>query len=133
MVEEILVGDYLSDEMIDFGTLFIALLDNNKLCIKAALWFYYSENKLWRFIIAMPGFDSEGPKHAYKKVLKVLNNMSDPKISLQNIQILDTSSKLILLLKMALKTDDSISGIRFTRNSINGILIEDAYIYRMNP
>jgi hypothetical protein len=34
-------------------------------------------------------------------------------------------------LRTAIRTDSGINGIRFSNNSINGTVIEDAYIYRI--
>jgi hypothetical protein len=53
------------------------------------------------------------------------------KIPLKDITILDSNDSLITLLRLAIKTGDGISGIRFSQNVINGTLIEDAYIYRI--
>ena len=131
MVEEILVGNSLTSEMIDSGIELIRLLDNNKFGIDAALWLYLPDISQWRLVLAMPKVNSRGPKSAYKKVQSVLNNMPTPKLSLQNIHILDSTDKFIALLKLGIRTGDGISGIRFTSNTINGILIEDAYIYRL--
>ena len=52
-------------------------------------------------------------------------------ISLKDISVVDSSDQLISLLKVAVKTDKGISSIRFSRNMINGTLVEDTYIYRL--
>jgi hypothetical protein len=38
---------------------------------------------------------------------------------------------MLSLLRVAISTGPGISGIRFTHNTINNVLIEDAYIYRL--
>jgi hypothetical protein len=54
-----------------------------------------------------------------------------PKIPLKDVTVIDSNDSLISLLRVAIKTGDGMSGIRFTNNVINGALIEDAYIYRV--
>ena len=131
MAEELLVGNTLTNEMIQFGNDFISLLDKKKFSIDAALWFYYPNIYQWRLILSMPEVNVKGPKVAYQKIQNALKKLDFGKISLQQIHILDMSDPLIMLLKSAIKTGKGISGIRFTQNTINGILIEDAYIYRL--
>lgn len=53
-------------------------------------------------------------------------------VSLNDVGVTDTSSTLVNLLRTAISTGDGISGIRFSRNTINGTFIEDSYIYRIN-
>jgi len=54
------------------------------------------------------------------------------RIPLKDIAVIDSNDPLIKLLRVAIKTGGGISGIRFTKNVINGTPIEDAYIYRIS-
>jgi hypothetical protein len=45
--------------------------------------------------------------------------------------VADMNAPLIALLKAAISTGKGVGGIRFSRNTINGHYIEDAYIYRL--
>jgi hypothetical protein len=53
------------------------------------------------------------------------------KIALKDITVLDSNDSLIKLLKVAMKTGTGMHNMRFTGNVINGIPIEDTYIYRL--
>jgi hypothetical protein len=70
---------------------------------------------------------------SYKNVQSVIARMPEdmPKIPLKDISVVDSNDQLISLLRTAIKTNDGISGIRFSRNTINLNYIEDAYIYRL--
>ena len=133
MVTEMVVKESLSSEMIFAGIELIRRLDETQFIVSASLWLYIPEINAWRFIIASPEVRTQGPKKAYKKVQSVLSKIPEdqPKIPLKDITVYDSNDPLISLLRVSIKTGDGISGIRFNRNVINGVLIEDAYIYRI--
>jgi hypothetical protein len=54
------------------------------------------------------------------------------KVSLKDISVVDSRDPLISLLKATVRTGTSISGIRLSDNVINGITIDEAYIYRVS-
>ncbi|WP_141434396.1 hypothetical protein [Bacillus sp. 03113] len=118
------------------GEKLIKELDEAHLNVHSALWLFNSENDNWRLIIASKNVDFQTPKRVYseiKRVLKRMENTGDKiDISLQNISVVSPNYPLIKILGIAIRTDpNSISGIRFSRNSINNVYIEDAYIYRI--
>jgi len=132
MVKEIVVTESLSPEMVETGEKLLHLLDEAKFDVSAALWFYFSDVNAWRLLIASPKVKIEGPRKAYKKVQSVVSKMLEtPKVGIQNIAVVDSRDPLIHLLRGALRSGAAISGIRFSKNTINGHFIEDAYIYRL--
>jgi hypothetical protein len=132
VVEEVVVTNPLSQDAIEAGITIVGELDARRFPPAAAFWFYVDEASAWRLILAFPGVDKEGAKKAYRRVQKVLSKAKDPRISLQNITVLDERSPLVALLRKAIRTGPGISRIRFSRNSIDGVFIEDAYVYRLN-
>ncbi len=124
--------DVLSDEMISAGRELTELLDKIHLNVSASLWFYEESLNNWRLIIASPEVRVHGPKKLYQKIQSVIANMPDNKrIALKDITVIDNNHHLISLLRKAIGRGKTISGTRFSRNTINGVFIEDAYIYRM--
>jgi len=114
------------------GEVLLNKLDESNFDVKAALWFFFSDSGQWRLIFALPMVDKKGPKEAYEKVqnkLKELKNRYE--LSLENISVVSPDDNLVKLLKLTIKTGPGVSHIRFTRNVINNVLIEDAYIYRV--
>ena len=130
---EAVVSNTLSQEMIKAGESLVAKLDKLRFIIDAALWFYLPEEQVWRLVIASPEVGVLGPQKAYKQVQNALGKLDEDqvKIPLKDITVVDTKDTLINLFGRAMKTGRGISGIRFSRSSINGVPIEDAYIYRM--
>lgn len=106
-------------------------LDKSGLTVTAALWFYMSDSDEWRLILAMPVVDEKGPRVAYEQVQAQLKSLSQYELSLQNISVVSPGDDLIKLLGAAINTGSDIAHMRFTRNIINGVFIEDAYVYRL--
>jgi len=131
MGEEVVVTRTLSEDMIKAGASVIAQLDGDKLPVGAALWLYNSEAEVWRLVIGLPQVKSQGPKQAYERVQSTMSKITEQTIGLQNISVVDIEDPLLSLLRSAIATGGGISGIRFTRNTINGVYVEDAYIYRL--
>jgi len=133
MVENVLVKEVLTESMIKAGEELTRLLDQMNWRVTASLWFYFVEENQWKLLITSPWVGKEGPKRAYHRIQEALGKLQQdiPKISLQDIVVTDESHPLISLMKIAIQTDNGISGIRFSKNVINGQVIEDAYIYRL--
>ncbi len=115
------------------GSDLIRRLDEAGLKVSGALWFYETDSNDWRLIIVSPDVRAKGVKTVYEEVQSVVRATPDDHsiISLKDISVVDSDDPLISLLKIAIKTDNGISRIRFSRNMINGMLIEDSYIYRL--
>lgn len=134
MAKDILVAESLSDSMLKAGAKLVERLDATESQIKSAFWFYFSEDKAWKLIIASPLVDSLGPREYYKKVIDANSQASDEEevISLNDIGVINPGNRIVQLLKLAISTGAGVSGVRFSRNTINGHFIEDSYIYRSN-
>ncbi|MDO9479045.1 MAG: hypothetical protein Q8S96_12835 [Hydrogenophaga sp.] len=132
MAKDILVTESLSGSMMNAGAKLIERLDAKQSEIKSAFWLYFSEDKTWKLIIASPLVDALGPREFYKKVVDANSAASEEEevISLNDIGVTNTANQIVQLLRFAIGTGDRISGIRFSRNTINGNFIEDTYIYR---
>ncbi|HEX6189771.1 MAG TPA: hypothetical protein VFZ40_16975 [Pyrinomonadaceae bacterium] len=132
MVTEMVVKEALTESMISAGAELTSRLDEAGLPLTASLWFYDSDANDWRFIIATPEVDSEGVRAAYGKVQSIIEKTPEDKsIPLKHITVVDPHDPTISVLRLAVRTGDGISRIRFSRNMINSTFIEDAYIYRL--
>jgi hypothetical protein len=133
MAEETVVKEMLTQEMIQAGAEITRRLDEAHLEVCASLWLYIPDKNLWRLIVASPAVRRDGPKKVYQKIQTILSKMSDKtwKIPLYDISVVEESDPLIASLCTSMGTKDGISGRRFSRDTINGHFIEDAYIYKM--
>ena len=131
MAKDILVTESLSDSMMKAGAKLIERLDAENAEVKSAFWMYFSEEKTWKLALASPLVDSLGPRAYYKKIVAINKASQDEEtISLNDIGVSNTSNQVVQLIKLAVSTGTGISGIRFSRSTINGFFIEDSYIYR---
>lgn len=134
MAKDILVTESLTDSMMKAGAKLIERLDAKNSEVKSAFWLYLSEEKIWKLIVASPLVDKEGPRDYYKRIVdaNTLAPTEEEIVSLNDIGVTNTNHQIVQLLKFMIATGDGISGIRFSRNTINGVFIEDTYIYRSN-
>ena len=128
-----MVDEYLTIEMIKNGATLIGKLDESSFQPDAALWFYFPDIQQWKLLIADEKVGQTGPKKLYQKINQILTKFNDQieDITLDDIVLVKTDAPIIKLLRVAIKTGPGISGVRFQKNVINGVLIEDSYIYRL--
>jgi hypothetical protein len=133
MAEEVLVGEQLTPDMIKSGALLIAALDKLNLLVKGAFWLQLPDQRVWRLVIASPEVRVAGPRAVYRKIRAALGRLPGEvaAVGTKDISVVDEKAPLFQLLRSAVSTGPGISGVRFTRNVINGQLIEDAYLYRL--
>ena len=133
MVEEPVVKETLTSEMIKAGAELTRRLDDARMVSSACLWLYLPESGIWRLIIALQEVASDGPKKVYQKLQSILSEMPEdsPSVLLKDISVVEDSNRLVSLLRTAIRTSQPISGVRFSKNTINGHFLDDAYIYRM--
>lgn len=131
MDRKIFIENY--DKYISEGKQLIEELDKVQFPVKSALWFYYSDSDSWKLLIASPNLEGEGPIKVYKYIQQILEKMELKYLTLNDISVIALLHSLIQLLSSAVSTGEkSISGIRFTANTINNTYIEDAFIYRLS-
>jgi len=133
MAQEILVKDVLDDKMIEAGADLTRRLDEAGVAPSASLWLYVPELNIWRLMIASPLVKSQGPRKVYRKIQSLLTGPTggESLIPLPSITVVENNHPLISALRSAVATRKPICGIRFSRNTIRGHFVEDAYIYRM--
>lgn len=133
MAENVLVKEILTELMIKAGAELTRILDQMNWTVTASLWFYFLEENQWKLLITSPLVGTDGPKRAYQRIQEALGNFPQdmPKIYLQDVVLTDNAHPLISLMRVAIRTGGGISGIHFSKNVINGQVIEDAYIYRL--
>jgi len=132
--EKTMVATTLTKEMIDSGGALVRKLDEQDLNPDAAFWLYSTETQEWKLVIVEFKMSKVGPKGIYKKIQDTISTSKEdmPDMSLDSVALAKPDAPIVALLKKAIHTGPGISGIRFQNNVINGTVIEDAYIYRMN-
>ncbi|MGI8437042.1 MAG: hypothetical protein ACR2NX_09095 [Chthoniobacterales bacterium] len=133
MANQLVVTESLSQRMIDAGANLIRTLDEKGVTVRAVFWFYLDGSDTWRLIIASPDVPAKGPKQIYERLQTILGEYpGGEQIDLRDISVVSPTDSLVALLRIGIKTGpNDISGIRFSRNTVSGQFIRDAYIYRL--
>ena len=127
-----MVANTLTQDLIDQGEVLLKKLDAAKLRVDAAFWFFFAEEGFYKLLLSLPDHEDEGPKAAYAKVQRVMAKLEEETVvSLDDVSITKPQSAILKLLRSGIRTEKGISSIRFSNNVINGMLISDAYIYRL--
>jgi len=115
------------------GATLVMELDNLGASPDAALWYYFADTGAWKLLIADRKVVSDGPRAVYRQVLKALQKLRDrvTHIVLEDVTVVMPDAPIIFLLRRALSVSPGPAGVRFSRNVIDGTMIEDAYIYRL--
>jgi hypothetical protein len=122
----------LIEPVVEDGKRLIKALDISGLGVKAAFWLYLEESEEWRLYIATPLVKEYGPREVYSRVLKVLKESKISSIDLSEISVIDTADGLVTVLSLAFNTGPGITDIKFAGNTVNGVYVRAAHIYRMN-
>lgn len=126
MVKPTLVGGEISD-----GELLLKEFDRQGIPVEAAYWLYTEEWDGYRLVLASSLVDQEGIKNAHLKVLPVVRSFKRPfSIRPDDVSLVSPKNKTVQHLRQAVGTGGQIAGIRFSRNTVFGEYIEDAYVYR---
>lgn len=121
-----------TDDLKNAGKELIEKLDVQGSKVDGALWFYFPEENYWKLLLSFPNIDKDGPKIFYTKIQKALSSIkAENVLKLDDVVLTKRNAPLLSLLKSFVNTGPNISGIRFSNNIINGQLIPDAYIYRL--
>lgn len=99
--------------------------------LQAAFWFYDHESQEWRLFLATPLVDEFGSLAAYKNLQQPLRSIQPTDLSLENISVSSPRKPLVKAIKRASRIANGAEGIRLTRNTIGGMYIEDAYVYKL--
>ena len=123
----------LVESDLEAGAALVRALDDDGWNPSAALWFYLPDDGLWRLIVTLPQGVAMRQQDAYRRLAEILESGGLSKmLSTDDIGLARPDDQMVALLARAISTGPGISGIRFTHNTINNVLIEDAYIYRLD-
>ena len=124
--------DALVTEDIEAARRLVAFLDANGFPVKAALWLYQSDADRWRFVI---GFQEkrENVTSFYRDIAKLMNGAGRnlDLLDLYKVDFVDSDGSVVGPLSKALHIDGN-SSVRFQKNRINGVFLEDALIFRLS-
>jgi len=111
------------------GRELLLALDSAGFPVFAALWLLRPEATDWTLYLGSPEVDQYGRHEAYSRLQRVLQTTSGS-VPLRAITLVGSQDPLLGLLSGAIAVEGT-SEVRFQNNMINGELIPDALIYRL--
>jgi hypothetical protein len=129
MVEKELVTDDIAS-----GEDALKAPDKERVKVRSAFWFYDPDSAEYRLILAMPAVDREGPSKAYKLVQRALLKHR-VKLPLRRVVVMGVNEPLpkgVRRVVGSVPPDSEGERIRarIGRRVVDGLTIEDAYVYR---
>ena len=120
----------LSEKFIVDGRSFAQALDGAGIAASALLWLWSARDSAWRFVLASPLVEGGGEMPV--KIAAVLATMpADFAVRRDNLVLFQSQDPAIQTLHKAIQTGPGITAMRMSGNVVNGIRIEDAYVYRL--
>lgn len=126
MAETILVNDD-----IEAGSELVRLLDETGFPITAAAWLYFPDVEEWRLVIRTPRA-AEDLQRAYLDVARAMDAKGNlrSRLNLARIKLVPPTDRMLEALGSVVRAS-GLNSIRFSRNVVKGIYIDDALIYRL--
>ena len=128
-----MVAKELTQDLIEDGARLVRQLDEMGHEPQAAFWMLVPEVETWRLAIYEPDLANAGPQKGYRAIQRSLDRLDPPaqQLSLDNVVVLQPSTRLVDLLRVARRTGPGVSRIRLTSKAVDGELIPDAFLYRV--
>ena len=128
-----MVETRLTQRLITEGARLVEKLDQTGEPPDAAFWLYFPDVGAWKLLLADKKVGARGPREVYKRIQKTLHALRNEVVhlSLENVAVAKPDAPIVALLSSAISTMPGIGGVRFRRNAINGVPIDDAYVYRL--
>jgi hypothetical protein len=113
------------------GAELLGRLDEAAVPVAAALWLHFPEADEWRLVIGSPLVDQAGAHETYARIQRVLADSGlGEQLPLRAITVMSPAEPLLQALRGAVSVRDA-GVVRLGRSVVEGVYIEDAYIYRL--
>ncbi len=125
----------LVDRLVDSGQSFIKFLDDVGIRPRSALWRRRPDSEDWELVLATSTAGAKGPRAAYEEVLTVYRQHEaelEP-LRADDLVVVELDHPLIRLHLVIFNTGPGISRIESSGNAVNGQLLPDSLIYRLQP
>jgi hypothetical protein len=121
----------LVDADIEMGRELVRILDEAKFPVTAAAWIFFPDVDEWRLVIRTPRAE-KNLLEAFGDVARALDAKGDlrSRIDLARVKLVPPTDRMLEAIGKAVRMD-GLGTMRFSRNVINGIYIDDALIYRL--
>lgn len=126
-----MVENTLVTEDIDAAGRLVTFLDEHGLRVRGALWLYDSDAERWRFVIAFQECRKDVTSFYLDVAKATAKANAEDLLDLSRVDIVDSERSIFTALKGVIAVEGN-GRVRFSKNRINGVYLEDALIYRLS-
>lgn len=121
----------LVDSDVEMGRELLRILDEAKFPVTAAAWIFFPDIEEWRLVVRTPKAE-KNLQQALLELAVLLDKRGDlrKRLDLSRVKLVPPKDKMLAAMSSIVKVE-GISSIRFSRNVIDGVLIDEALIYRL--
>lgn len=121
----------LVDADVDMGRELIRILDEASFPVTGAAWIFFPDVEEWRLVIRTPKAE-KNLQQALLEIAVALDSQGDlrKRLDLSRVKLVPPKDRMLAAMGSVVRAD-GLSTIRFSRNIVNGVLIDDALIYRL--
>ena len=123
----------LTPQLEDAGEELARALERAGLRVRAALWIHKPGAVAWKLLLGIDEVDSAGPLDVYKRVYSSIQASPTLLSTLDfgDVSVTSPDEPLLKGLKKFVRTCKKPARIRLSQNSINGIYVDQALVYRV--
>lgn len=123
--------DALTTWDIDFGKRLWQILRQNRFFpVQGVFWLLDSENG-WRLIVASPKVDEVGRRKAYEELGNITRGAVPGASQSLLVELISPNLPLYRALRSVFGKTASVEGARLGNTQVDGMYIEDAYLYEV--
>lgn len=110
------------------GAVLVEALDQAGFPTVAAFWMRYPEAETWKLVLATT--KAKTPQEAYIEIRHIAEKAKLESPDLAQIKLVGPDDPTVATLSKVIRVE-GLGSVRFSQNMINGVYVDDAYIYRM--
>lgn len=116
------------------GRALLHSLDEANFPVFAALWLLNPDSGNWTLYMGSPVVDQVGGRGAYARLQGILNSTKS-RLSLRRVTLVGTHDRFLSQIVGARTIEDSDENpdVRIQDTMLNGVFVEEAVIYRLQP
>jgi len=114
----------LVDEEIDQGRSLLALLDQIKIPVVGAFWFYYPDSERWRLTIVSP-LAEHGSRDLYARCIE-----AGATINMSLVEFVPPKNAIFRALSVGIQMHGT-NVVRVSQSVFNGVYVDEAVLYRL--
>ena len=122
----------LVEKDIEEGRKLLSTLDAADIPIVAAYWLYELERNRWRLIFATPLVETVGSTPVYRRIRELVQAGSEGGGAFDDVIVVSPRDRIAGALHRV-PGSDRVTEFRLTDGVVNGLSVDDAYVYRTRP